>query len=60
MSVRKKTYVVHMVNVSIYQFGTIVSVRLATTSMKSLEGVKVSCLHNNIWGGSICNAPWAF
>ena len=48
MSVRMKTYVVHMVNVSTYQFGTIVSVRVATTSMKTLEGVKVSCLHHNI------------
>ena len=48
MSVRMKTYVVHMVNVSTYQFGTTVSVRVATTSMKTLEGVKVSCLHHNI------------
>ena len=45
MIVRMKTYVVHMVNVSIYQFVTIVTVRLATILMKILDDVKVSCLH---------------
>ena len=60
MSVRMKTYVVHMVNVSIYQLGTIVTVRLTTTLIKSLEGVKVSCTITYVCFFSICNDPWAF
>jgi len=45
MIVRMKTYVVHMVNVSTYQFVTTVTVRLDTTIMKTLDNVKVSCVY---------------
>lgn len=45
MSVKMKIYVVHMVNVLIYHLDTTATVRLATTLIKALEGVKVSCLY---------------